>query len=103
MAIHELTTNAAKYGALSNRTGRVTVAWDLEPVGPAGTLRLTWRESGGPPVSPPRRQGFGSRLLHRVLITQVQAEVLTDYAPDGFSLTMRAPLPVRNTSLNPLA
>ncbi len=103
MAIHELTTNAAKYGALSNRTGRVTVAWELEPVGPAGTLRLTWRETGGPPVSPPRRQGFGSRLLHRVLITQVQAEVRTDYAPDGFSLTMRAPLPVRNMSLNPLA
>ena len=103
MAIHELTTNAAKYGALSNRTGRVTVAWDLEPGGPAGTLRLTWRESGGPPVQPPRRQGFGSRLLHRVLITQVQAEVTTDYSPDGFSLTMRAPLPVRNVSLNPLA
>ncbi|MFC6788711.1 sensor histidine kinase [Methylobacterium komagatae] len=103
MAIHELTTNAAKYGALSNRTGRVTVAWDLEPGGPAGTLRLTWRETGGPPVQPPRRQGFGSRLLQRVLITQVQAEVTTDYAPDGFSLTMRAPLPKRNASLNPLA
>ncbi|MCJ2011310.1 sensor histidine kinase [Methylobacterium sp. J-076] len=103
MAIHELTTNAAKYGALSNRVGRVTVAWDLEPGGPAGTLRLTWRETGGPRVQPPRRQGFGSRLLHRVLITQVQAEVTTDYAPDGFSLTMRAPLPVRNASLNPLA
>lgn len=103
MAIHELTTNAAKYGALSNRTGRVTVAWDLEPGGPAGTLRLTWRETGGPPVQPPRRQGFGSRLLHRVLITQVQAEVTTDYSPDGFSLTMRAPLPARNASLNPLA
>ena len=103
MAIHELTTNAAKYGALSNRTGRVTVAWDLEPGGPAGTLRLTWRESGGPVVQPPRRQGFGSRLLHRVLITQVQAEVTTDYSPDGFSLTMRAPLPPRNASLNPLA
>lgn len=103
MAIHELTTNAAKYGALSNRVGRVTVAWALEEGGPAGTLRLTWRESGGPPVQPPRRQGFGSRLLHRVLITQVQAEVLTDYSPDGFSLTMRAPLPVRNLSLNPLA
>ena len=103
MAIHELTTNAAKYGARSNRQGRVTVPWHVERVGPAGTLGLRWRESGGPPVSPPRRQGFGSRLLHRVLITQVQAEVTTDYAPDGFSLTMRAPLPPRNASLNPLA
>jgi PAS domain S-box-containing protein len=102
MAIHELTTNAAKYGALSNRTGRVAVEWSLEPGGPAGILRFSWRETGGPPVRPPNRQGFGSRLLQRVLITQVQAEVTTDYAPDGFSLTMRAPIPPRNDSLNPL-
>ncbi|MDE4910910.1 MULTISPECIES: sensor histidine kinase [Methylobacterium] len=102
MAIHELTTNAAKYGALSNRTGRVAVEWSLEPGGPAGILRFSWRETGGPPVSPPSRQGFGSRLLQRVLITQVQAEVTTDYAPGGFALTMRAPIPPRNDSLNPL-
>jgi PAS domain S-box-containing protein len=102
MAIHELTTNAAKYGALSNRTGRVAVEWSLEPGGPAGLLRFSWRETGGPPVQPPNRQGFGSRLLQRVLITQVQAEVTTDYAPGGFSLTMRAPIPPRNDSLNPL-
>lgn len=103
MAIHELTTNAAKYGALSNRVGRVAVTWSLEPGGPAGTLKFSWRESGGPPVRAPTRQGFGSRLLQRVLITQVQAEVVTDYDPGGFSLTMLAPLPVRNDSLNPLA
>jgi PAS domain S-box-containing protein len=102
MAIHELTTNAAKYGALSNRTGRVAVTWSLEPGGAAGILRFHWRESGGPPVKPPSRQGFGSRLLQRVLITQVQAEVETDYDPGGFSLTMRAPIPPRNNSLNPL-
>ncbi|MCJ2067417.1 PAS domain-containing protein [Methylobacterium sp. J-030] len=102
MAIHELTTNAAKYGALSNRTGRVAVAWTLEPGGPAGILRFSWRETGGPPVAPPSRQGFGSRLLQRVLIAQVQAEVTTDYAPGGFTLTMRAPIPPRNDSLNPL-
>jgi PAS domain S-box-containing protein len=102
MAIHELTTNAAKYGALSNRTGRVAVTWSLEPGGPAGILRFHWRESGGPPVRPPSRQGFGSRLLQRVLITQVQAEVETDYDPEGLSLTMRAPIPPRNDSLNPL-
>ncbi|TXM81353.1 histidine kinase, partial [Methylobacterium sp. WL116] len=59
------------------------------------------RESGGPAVEPPRRQGFGSRLLQRVLTTQVQAEVETLYAPGGFALTMLAPLPVRNASLDP--
>ena len=103
MAIHELTTNAAKYGALSTRRGRVTITWTLLPEGPAGTLHFAWRESGGPPVLPPSRQGFGSRLLQRVLSTQVQALVETDYAPAGFALTMRAPLPPRNDTLNPLA
>ena len=103
MAIHELTTNAAKYGALSSHDGRVTITWALEPGGPAGTLRFAWVESGGPPVSPPRRQGFGSRLLQRVLTAQVRAEVTMAYPPEGFSLTMLAPLPARNDALNPLA
>jgi two-component sensor histidine kinase len=102
MAIHELTTNAAKYGALSTRSGRVAVTWQLLPGGPAGMLRFTWEESHGPPVQPPRRQGFGSRLLQRVLTTQVQAEVETAYPPEGFRLTMLAPLPKRNDALNPL-
>ncbi|KAB1073401.1 PAS domain-containing protein [Methylobacterium planeticum] len=103
MAIHELTTNAAKYGALSTRSGRVAVTWQLLPGGPAGMLRFAWQESHGPPVQPPRRQGFGSRLLQRVLTTQVQAEVETEYPPEGFRLTMLAPLPKRNDALNPLA
>lgn len=102
MAIHELTTNAAKYGALSTRDGRVAIAWCVLPEGPAGTLRFTWCETGGPAVRPPSRQGFGSRLLQRVLTTQVRAEVSTDYPPEGFRLTMLAPLPPRNDTLNPL-
>ena len=101
MAIHELTTNAAKYGALSNRRGRISVTWTILAGGPAGMLHFAWRESGGPAVEPPRRQGFGSRLLQRVLTTQVQAEVETLYAPDGFALTMLAPLPVRTPALDP--
>ncbi|GJE04558.1 hypothetical protein GMJLKIPL_6522 [Methylobacterium isbiliense] len=103
MAIHELTTNAAKYGALSGRSGRVQVRWSLEPEGDRTILRFEWRESGGPAVTPPTRQGFGSRLLQRVLSTQVQATVATDYAADGLRLTMLAPLPKRNAALNPLA
>ncbi|MGE7153581.1 HWE histidine kinase domain-containing protein [Methylorubrum rhodesianum] len=98
MAIHELTTNAAKYGALSTGRGRVAITWRVE----AGVLHLDWRESGGPPVAPPTRQGFGSRLLQRVLTTQVQAQITTDYAPEGFHLTLAAPLPERNPALNPL-
>ena len=102
MAIHELTTNAAKYGALSNRSGRVSVVWEIRPGGEAGILLFEWRESEGPAVSVPSRQGFGSRLLQRVLTTQVQAEVRSDYAPEGFRLVMKAPLPGRNAALNPL-
>ncbi|MGX7703625.1 HWE histidine kinase domain-containing protein [Methylobacterium sp. Gmos1] len=103
MAIHELTTNAAKYGALSNRAGRVRIRWSVEPGEDRPRLRFHWQESGGPLVAPPTRQGFGSRLLQRVLTTQVQAEVATDYAPGGLVLTMLAPLPARNAALNPLA
>jgi len=102
MAIHELTTNAVKYGALSTRSGRVTARWSVVSGGEAGILQFEWRESDGPPVTPPTRQGFGSRLLQRVLTAQVQAEITTEYPPEGFRLTMRAPLPARNAALNPL-
>ncbi|GLS45254.1 sensor histidine kinase [Methylobacterium brachythecii] len=102
MAIHELTTNAAKYGALSTRQGRISVSWSILPGGEAGILHLAWRESDGPPVTAPSRQGFGSRLLQRVLTTQVQAQVHSEYAADGFRLIMQAPLPGRNAALNPL-
>lgn len=102
MAIHELTTNAAKYGALSTRQGRISVSWSIVPGGEAGILHLVWRESDGPPVTKPSRQGFGSRLLQRVLTTQVQAHVESEYAADGFRLVMQAPLPGRNAALNPL-
>ncbi|WP_375410525.1 HWE histidine kinase domain-containing protein [uncultured Methylobacterium sp.] len=101
MAIHELTTNAAKYGALSTPAGRVAVTWSVEPDDACGVLVFAWCESGGPVVEPPTRQGFGSRLLQRVLTSQVRAAVTTQYAPEGFRLSMRAPLPARNDILNP--
>ncbi|GEP09223.1 sensor histidine kinase [Methylobacterium gnaphalii] len=102
MAIHELTTNAAKYGALSTRQGRISVSWSIMPGGEAGILHFAWRESDGPPVTAPSRQGFGSRLLQRVLTTQVQARVQSEYPSEGFRLVMQAPLPGRNAALNPL-
>jgi len=94
MAIHELTTNAAKYGALSDG-GRVEVRWELKEQGDRPMLHFSWTESGGPPVNPPKRQGFGSRLLQRVLATQLQAEVHMDFAPEGlrFSIVMPVPKP----------
>ena len=92
MAIHELSTNAAKYGALSARGGQVIVSWDAQPADEGIRLRLLWEERGGPPVSPPTRQGFGSRLLHRVLATQLNAKVETDFNPEGLRVSIDAVL-----------
>jgi PAS domain S-box-containing protein len=92
MAIHELTTNAAKYGALSRPGGKLVVTWTLEPASDGAPLRLAWIERGGPPASPPRKFGFGSRLLNRVLTAQLQAEVQTRYPPEGFELSLIAPI-----------
>jgi PAS domain S-box-containing protein len=91
MAIHELTTNAAKYGALSGR-GQIEIAWELVEGEAGRALRFSWTESGGPPVAPPTRQGFGSRLLQRVLTTQLQADVRIDFDPAGLRFWMEVPL-----------
>lgn len=88
MAIHELTTNATKYGALSVGSGRVAVRWASEVLPEGLRLQLSWVESGGPPVSPPTRQGFGSRLLHRVLTTQLNAKVDMDFDPAGLRVSI---------------
>jgi PAS domain S-box-containing protein len=92
MAFHELTTNAAKYGALSGN-GRVEVTWAVTGDAPIQHLRLAWTETGGPPVAPPKRQGFGSRLLQRVLATQLQAEVRMEFDPAGLKFTIEMPVP----------
>jgi len=92
MAIHELTTNAAKYGALSVPDGSVHVWWDLVADGDVQTLRLEWTERGGPSVEFPKRRGFGSTLLQRVLTTQCNAEVRFDFDRQGLRFHMEAPL-----------
>ncbi len=102
MAIHELTTNAAKYGALSESTGRVTVSWDVQGYGDDARLVLSWEERGGPEVSQPERQGFGSRLLHRVLTTQLNAKVEVDYDPAGLHVAIDAPLKSTATLRTPI-
>lgn len=79
LALHELATNAAKYGALSNESGRVQVAWTIEDA----RLHLSWRESGGPAVSPPTRGGFGSRLLRDGIVRELAGQSRLDYASDG--------------------
>ncbi|KYF88955.1 protein kinase, partial [Sorangium cellulosum] len=92
MAIHELATNAAKYGALSQPSGRVEIAWDVSADGREPLLWLEWREMGGPPVRPPRRRGFGSRLIERDLGRQLAREVRLDFVPEGVRCVMHLPL-----------
>ena len=67
LALHELTTNAIKYGALSTAQGMVVISWTVGDGADRQRLRLEWRESGGPPVAPPERMGFGTRMLRRIL------------------------------------
>ncbi|MDI6623537.1 MAG: HWE histidine kinase domain-containing protein [Brevundimonas sp.] len=91
MIFHELATNAAKYGALSAPDGRVLVDWSVaDQTNPR--LELVWREIGGPPVAPPDRKGFGSRLIERNVRHDLAGEVELDYAGDGFTATFSIPL-----------
>ncbi len=92
LALHELATNAIKYGALSNTTGVVSLVWVVEPGQGGETLRLTWREQGGPPVTPPTRSGFGTRLIQRALPSDLGGEARLDYAPTGLVFTLAMPL-----------
>jgi putative addiction module CopG family antidote len=83
MVFHELATNAAKYGSLSNG-GQIGITWQDEPT-PQGArmIRLRWQESGGPPVMPPGRKGFGSRLIEGGLAHELDGEVHLNYEPEG--------------------
>ncbi len=97
MAVHELTTNAAKYGALSVYGGKVDVTWTVVIDAQRRSLNIEWVESGGPKVEKPKRQGFGSRLLEYVLPGQIQAKITIDYRPDGVHVLCSVPMPAEST------
>lgn len=92
MALHELTTNAICYGALSVPAGYVQIKWNAVESDEGRRLHLEWREFGGPPVSEPQHQGFGSTLLQRVLPMQCNAKVEVHYDREGLRFRMDAPL-----------
>jgi PAS domain S-box-containing protein len=92
IALHELATNAAKYGALSNEAGRVALKWELRGEMGNQVLHLNWRESGGPSVSPPTRVGFGSRLIERNLAYELGGEARIDYLPEGVEANISTPV-----------
>ena len=94
MVFHELATNAVKHGALSDgAAGRIGIVWRVESVPRGDRMRLRWRESGGPPVTPPGRKGFGARLIERGLAQELNGEVRLDYNPAGVICEIVMPVP----------
>ncbi|WP_439533368.1 HWE histidine kinase domain-containing protein [Polymorphobacter sp.] len=93
MAFNELAANAVKYGALSNDTGTVSIAWTMEAQPDGRWLRLGWRETGGPTVSVPTRRGFGSRLIEHGLARELAGGIELDYPPEGVVCKILVPAP----------
>lgn len=95
MFVHELAINALKHGGLSNDAGRVTVRWTSEDApehAARDALCLVWEEIGGPPVQEPRKEGFGGKVINRIVKRQLDAGVKTDWHVDGIKLTALIPL-----------
>jgi PAS domain S-box-containing protein len=103
MALHELSTNAAKYGALSGAVGTVAIAWRV--AGQAGNRRfqMSWREDGGPAVAPPTKTGFGSLVIERMAAEALHGQVTLEYAREGvrWSLDADADATLKNAPLKP--
>ena len=89
MAFHELATNAARYGALSNESGIVRASWAVAP----GQLHFTWREEGGPQVTAPARRGFGLRLIEHGLAREISGSAAVTFDPEGVICEWEMALP----------
>ncbi len=98
LALHELTTNALKYGALSDAHGRVAITWTLAPAGHGQDLHLRWQETGGPAVSAPSQTGFGTRMLQQALALELDGNVKLHFEPAGLTCEIAALLPHRQTA-----
>lgn len=92
LVLHELGTNAAKYGALSRPEGRLRVSWRVEDGADGRRVRLDWRERDGPAVRPPGHRSFGSRLIERACSYELEGGARLDFAPDGLRCSIDFPL-----------
>jgi two-component sensor histidine kinase len=93
MAIHELATNAAKHGALSDQNGHVNIDWDvLQKSGGDDRFTISWVEHGGPAVTAPARRGFGSRVIKEMAELSLDGDVEFDYAPSGLTWRLTCPM-----------
>jgi two-component sensor histidine kinase len=88
MIVHEMATNAAKYGALSNDSGTIALDWEVITENTGPKLRMIWTEAGGPPVVVPVQRGFGSRLIERSARDQLDGEATVDFLPRGVVYTV---------------
>jgi two-component sensor histidine kinase len=95
LALHELATNAAKYGALSNRTGRVHISWSKLPSNGQTQFTFRWQEQGGPQISPPRQKGFGSVVLEHVMAEQFGVPPRIDFPDTGMNYELSGSLDAR--------
>jgi two-component sensor histidine kinase len=95
MVLHEMATNAAKYGALSNDSGTVVLDWEVITENAGPKLRIIWSEVGGPPVVAPVQRGFGSRLIERSARDQLDGEATVDFLPRGVVYTVICSLDTR--------
>jgi two-component sensor histidine kinase len=91
LALHELATNASKYGALSVPEGKVSVHWELTDSGGQRRFLMSWRESGGPKVTEPTRWGFGRQVVQRLTAQALAGEVTHEFLPDGVRWTLDVP------------
>ena len=92
MALHELCTNAAKYGALKSDDGRVVILWQILQEHSASVLIFDWLEFDGPAVAPPEKSGFGSTMIERMLSRQLEGNVEVRYEVDGLKFQLKVPL-----------
>jgi two-component sensor histidine kinase len=93
IALHELATNAMKYGAFANETGCVEIEWKAFTTPDGERLILRWQEKDGPPVKPPIHKGFGSQVIERGLAHELGGKVHVDYRTDGLVCTIDIPAP----------
>jgi two-component sensor histidine kinase len=92
LVLYELGCNARAYGAWSNGAGRVDLAWRIDETAEPARFRMSWREHGGPPVEPPARKGFGSRLIEMGLARPPAGEARLAFEPGGVTFDLAAPL-----------
>jgi two-component sensor histidine kinase len=92
LALHELGTNASKYGALSRSSGKVLIDWKIEALNGVPRFHMTWREHGGPSVRAPEQSGFGRTLIERVTAEKLNGTAELAFPPDGVTWTLDAPV-----------